>query len=352
MRLTLLVPELIWSEPGDTEAQAPAAGSALAKILAQCHFRSRPNPGWESALRELAGLTADSSLAALRALGDGLAEARQDPACWLCADPVHLRFHQERLVLADASGIGLATDECAGLSERLNDALDGRGRIVFAGPTRAYLRLATPPTAPVDTLPTLSRKIGCVVRPTDFGADAGLRSLANEIQMLLHADPVNQAREASGRPPVNALWLWGNGQQPASRGKLGPGEEIDTLVGEHPLLRGIASVLGTSVAPTLPATTSHALVLLDALSHPAQYQDAMHYAECWRELDRLHLQPLTARLRRRKIRRADIVAPTVFGQLSWQLTPLSAWRGAFGRGSWASFLHRLAEQEPRQDAHR
>jgi hypothetical protein len=38
-----------------------------------------------------------------------------------------------------------------------------------------------------------------------------LRRLQNEVQMLLHGHPVNQAREARGRLPVNSFWLSGCG---------------------------------------------------------------------------------------------------------------------------------------------
>ena len=42
------------------------------------------------------------------------------------------------------------------------------------------------------------------------GPDAGaLQRLMTEIQRWLHGLPLNAAREAAGRLPVNALWLWG-----------------------------------------------------------------------------------------------------------------------------------------------
>ena len=37
-------------------------------------------------------------------------------------------------------------------------------------------------------------------------------ALLNEAQMVLHAHPVNEAREARGEPAVNSLWLWGAGR--------------------------------------------------------------------------------------------------------------------------------------------
>jgi hypothetical protein len=42
------------------------------------------------------------------------------------------------------------------------------------------------------------------------------RVLFNELQVLLHAHPVNAARIARGRLPINALWLWGAGSLPVT----------------------------------------------------------------------------------------------------------------------------------------
>jgi hypothetical protein len=36
--------------------------------------------------------------------------------------------------------------------------------------------------------------------------------LLTEVQMVLHAHPVNEAREARGEPTVNSVWLWGAGR--------------------------------------------------------------------------------------------------------------------------------------------
>jgi hypothetical protein len=38
--------------------------------------------------------------------------------------------------------------------------------------------------------------------------------LINEIQMLLFAHPLNEAREERGELPVNSVWFWGNGAVP------------------------------------------------------------------------------------------------------------------------------------------
>ena len=52
------------------------------------------------------------------------------------------------------------------------------------------------------------------------GPDGALvRSLMNEIQMVLHEHPVNESRARRNEPVINAVWLWGFGARcrPSSR---------------------------------------------------------------------------------------------------------------------------------------
>ena len=349
MRLTLLIPELLWSEPGDSEANAPAGTSQLAKILAQRHFTRRTNEGWEATLLRLAGLHAESSLASLRALGDGIEASANTAgtARWLCADPVHLRFHQNRLVLADGHELALAADELSALAQRLNAALAGRAEFFFAGPTRGYVRVAATSDSDTDrgkatgrAGQALSRKIGCEVRPSDFGSDPELRGLANEIQMLLHADPLNQAREAAGQPSLNALWLWGDGESPR-RAEMDKDHAIDAIAGQHPLIGGIARTLGIPHLADGESAARHTLHFIDTLSTPTHYQDSAGFAKAWQTLSQQHFDPALSALRRWRLQRLDIVAPVVFGELDWQLSPVPAWLGRLRRGHWTDLVTRL-----------
>ena len=49
--------------------------------------------------------------------------------------------------------------------------------------------------------------------PSGAGS-AELRALASEIEMWLHALPLNRRRERRGEPGISSLWLWGGGQPP------------------------------------------------------------------------------------------------------------------------------------------
>jgi hypothetical protein len=49
--------------------------------------------------------------------------------------------------------------------------------------------------------------------PSGAGS-AELRALASEIEMWLHALPLNRRRQLRGEPGISSLWLWGGGQPP------------------------------------------------------------------------------------------------------------------------------------------
>ena len=64
----------------------------------------------------------------------------------------------------------------------------------------------------------------------------------NEAQMVLHAHPVNQAREARGELAVNSVWFWGAGEP----GPI-PRRRFDEVVADDPLVRALARRGGARV---------------------------------------------------------------------------------------------------------
>jgi hypothetical protein len=53
---------------------------------------------------------------------------------------------------------------------------------------------------------------GQLLRADDPARQGKLLRLASELQMLLYAHPVNDAREREGQPAINALWMHGAGR--------------------------------------------------------------------------------------------------------------------------------------------
>ncbi|MDD2915963.1 MAG: hypothetical protein PHP70_11660 [Gallionella sp.] len=163
----------------------------------------------ENHLCELFGVACklDAPIAPISAAFDGLIHASD--GCWLRADPVHLSLQRDQMLLLP--DMRISADEAAQMCASLNRHFAGQGVEFYAPhPQRWYLRLDTLPD--IATVP-LSQAVGHDVHGLLPTGSEALRwhQLGNEIQMLLFAHPVNEAREARGELPVNSVWLWGCG---------------------------------------------------------------------------------------------------------------------------------------------
>lgn len=323
MQLTLLIPELVWSDPDDRGIYDVLDASALSALIARGALSAEPPLAAEEWLAARFGLPAPAPIAALRGAGDGIDVG---DAQWICADPVHLRFHQERLVLADESQIGLTAAESAALLATLNEHLGDLGEFIATGSGRWAVRLKQ---AVSRSAPPLSRAIGREVRLDALFADPLLKRAGHEAQMLLHTHPVNGGRETTGQMTVNALWFWG-------AGRLGgpPAAPGCRLFSSAPVAHGLARLGGAAIAPppkslaeflrTGPATD--AIVELDALALPASYENGPEYLEVWKRLDQDWFGGLGRALRSGRIGALKLVVPSAFGLLTWSLTRLAVWK--------------------------
>lgn len=145
----------------------------------------------------------DVPIAPISAAFDGLAEG-----CWMRSDPVHLYLQRDQLLMA---GVQVSGAEAAALSASLNAHFAGQGMEFFAPhPQRWYVRLNELPR--MSTTPLSQVVGGDVRRVLPAGEDASnWHRVFNEIQMLLFAHPLNEAREARGEMPINSVWFWGGG---------------------------------------------------------------------------------------------------------------------------------------------
>ncbi|WP_295882456.1 phosphoglycerate mutase [uncultured Thiohalocapsa sp.] len=218
---------------------------------------------------------------------------------WLHADPVHLRPDRDLLRLFDARHLGISQAEADGLVAELNAHFADDGLRVHApAADRWYLRCGTPPA--MSTTP-LAQVTGQHIDPyLPTGADASRwGALMSEAQMLLFQSPVNQAREAAGRPAVNGLWCWGGGRWRV------PSTPPDLAVGSTPLLRGLAAAgdaahrpqPGADVGTLLSGADGRLLVVWDALEEALADRDVAAWAGAVERLEQW-LAPLPAALRR------------------------------------------------------
>ena len=175
-------------------------------------------PPHERALAELWGWQgADGALpfAAHHAQLDGVAV---NDLCWAELTPLHLRVGAEQVSAIDTAALHLDVDASRALFEALAELFPAAEGWVaaWAAPLRWYVAHAS-----LQGLPSasLDRVLGRGVDPWMPEARR-LRTLQNEVQMLLHNHCVNDAREARGELVVNSVWISGCGTAQALRPTL------------------------------------------------------------------------------------------------------------------------------------
>jgi hypothetical protein len=292
MHCELVVPGLF---AGDTEARAPA----LELLLARGRCATAESLGLEGWLRTAFGVDAPALPAgALTLLAGG-----EDPGstCWVRADPVHLRLARDRLIVVPDAAFAVSPEEADTLVEALNRHFAGVLELHAVDERRWCARLEE--SLALDAPSALA----CAGRDVDLtariGGEAGRRwsRLLNEAQMLLHAHPVNQARDARGEPAINSLWLWGAGYAPQ-----GLKARWQSVFASDPLPLGLAKASGAQPR-RLPETAEEwlaqappegrHLVVLDALRGPMALGQAAEYRESIDSLERHWFAPLLDGLR-------------------------------------------------------
>jgi hypothetical protein len=296
MPLHLVVPGLLLAAERLRESARDLKLPGLATLLGRGERRPLASRSLADWIATAFGLPeGEAPWGALRLLGDG-----GDPGgdCWLCADPAHLRFARDMLVVVGSREIGLDMQESSRLVEMLDTELAATGRFSATAPDRWYLRALLAPD--IRTQP-LERVIG---RPLDLylpeGPDAkAWRAVLNEAQILLHNHAVNLEREAAGRPTANTIWLWGAGRLPSGLARPG-----GTLLAQDPLPRGAALAARMSVGdlpagpgPAIASARSGSVIaVLDALREPALYLDVSAWRAALTELENRWFRPAMSAL--------------------------------------------------------
>lgn len=360
MQLHLVLPGLLWPEKLLHEAVADLALPALSWLLGRARLNWQSPCTLEASLCQAMGMAAADdaaadqhdqhdqhdqyAFAALRLLGE-----QQSPAehTWLCADPVHLALEKRRITLdencppatqaelqAIASALQQLLQDEAELAQTLSiqaflPGQDGRG----------YLQLKQQPN--MQTTPPSAASGFESLQPQGKAALPWRRFL-NHAQMLLHALPCNQQRQARHQPVLNSLWLWGAGQLPARQNNV----SYPLLYGDHPLLPGLArwaQVRHSAVLPATPAdffipaknatnarhTKPHAhntLLLLDSLHAASRQYDLLQWREQMLALEQHWLQPLQQACVQGRVRQLRITALGDDSHLELQLQRASRWQ--------------------------
>ena len=325
--LTLIVPGLIWTRQALADLTCDLSLPAFATLLGRGRLQQHPPRGTAETLAEVAGLKAPLPVAALRRLAFRQHPASHDDGDWLCLDPVRLRLTERTMIVDDPRGLKLTAAESAALAASLAPILAELGELEAISSQAWHLRLSAgvSATAAFTALPDAIGRAATAL-PLE-PAYAPWRRAINEAQMLLHAHPVNQAREAAGQPPVNSLWPWGGGRLP----------EFDNGAGAHaalwsddPVAQGIARLLRIecTALPTRFAGTGgrRTLAVHDALEHPARTGDALAWRDELVRFEADWLAPALDALRGGRLDALRLLAPGELAAVDVQLRRHDLWK--------------------------
>lgn len=288
--LTLVVPGLRWPAQALADLGQGLALPALCRLLGGGRLTAAPAAGSQELIARRLGIAAPLPAAALRHLALGL--AAPEGRC-ICLDPIHLGFVERRMMVGDPRELALDMADAESLAVSLAPTFAAFGELRVATPNAWHLRLAPGQAEPATTpLPDL------IGRRADLGLamlDKPWRQALNDAQILLHAHPVNQAREAAGKPAVNSLWPWGGGGLAAPAATA---PRATALWAEAIELQGLAKHLGLASMP-LPAAwpgtaAGDIIALLDTLAGPARRADGQAWREELARLERDWFAPLLA----------------------------------------------------------
>lgn len=230
---------------------------------------------------------------------------------WLRADPVHLSFDRDRLVLADAQKLEITPEQAGRLVAEIMEVFIADGWLLKAPhPARWYLK---PKRAPQLITSPLSQVVGRDIRGfLPRGPDEKpWQTIMNEIQILLHGSTVNVEREKEGKLPVNSLWFWGSGRMPRIASVA-----WTSVWSNEPVSLSLAKLSGT-LAAGLPAsyadwrrqanTAGEHLVVLDAAHDATLYADAPRWLEALEKLETDWMEPLLRDLKAGAISRVTVI---------------------------------------------
>ncbi len=309
MRFDFLVPGLLGSPSAQKLCEfAPALATLLARASVSEH-RAESLESWV-AIGFGAASNRTFPFAAVASRAESI--AHESEKYWLRADPIHLSVNRDRMVLLDASQLDITPAESVALLQTLVEHFKKDNFSIHAPyPERWYISSNQP--IAIHSHPT-SEVRGCNVADYWFdGADRALwQTRLSEMQMLLHAHPVNEAREAAGRLQINGIWFWGAGDMPSALTR-----NYAQIVSNDVLLKGIASITAVrfinasqfSWSELSVIQNGNTLLALDHLASPAVYGEWDTWQTALTALERNWFKPALSALKMGQLKEIKIYAP-------------------------------------------
>lgn len=264
----------------------------------------------EPMLAACCGLTADFALARITALYD-LACPAPAPDL-LRSDPVHLHADPNKVLVYGPNQLELSAAEADDLLGSLQQEFPALGWQRGTAPTRWYIQRPAEVAGIAPSAQWLSGRSITPFMPLAAPQRAWRRWL-NDLQMVLHENPVNHARVRRGLPAVNGVWWFGGGEE------LIPGAcPFTQLIGNDVLLAGLARQTGLAWQPQARpelglAAAGDVLMVAGTAFGEATTEDLISLAE----IETQWLPKLVSALRRGRLRALTFVTATHRARLSW-----------------------------------
>lgn len=319
--VTLLIPALFWPHAGvDHDAPiSPALGTLLGRgdcSEALCDDDQVWLCGQFGVTRQ-----ADWPVAPIALLGAGIAPGDD---FWLSADPVHLQVNRDQLLLLAPETLSITDAEAASLCAALNRHF-AADHFTFLAPQphRWYLKTAQPARIQTSSLSQVAGRD--VDRMLPQGEDRlDWHRTFNEIQMVLHAHPVNEQREQRGALPINSLWFSGGGKLPRAS------TAFSSVIGSSALAHGLSKLAGIAFVHAgqgiAAIGTNDVLVELDEAAKAAMQLDPSAWKQALENLEQHWVVPLAELLKKGRIR--ELVIATVDNDrcYRWSISRTNLWR--------------------------
>ena len=303
---------LPWLQPALAAAVASEnlpSLEALGWLGGRGRLRTRATADWREWLLEpMGGAKVLAAAPAGPALAARHGHAVDGTGSWCVAQPVHLAAGLDHVRMSGLDAASPTTEEAAALGTTISAHFGADGPAIVAFVEGAWLL-------------RFSTVVECVTQPPDAvtghdvhdsmpaGRDgARIRSLMNEIQMLMHEHPVNARRERARQLPINGWWLWGFGAQSHPAGVDSRGWSMRS---DDPWLRALWP---SAVTPAMTALEGDTLI---AMAQPPSPDNGQALAA----IDAGLLHWLAALVRDGRIGQLDLVA----GDRQLSLTPAARW---------------------------
>ena len=296
--------------------KTPALAMLLSRAGAERIVRGEDGPvlAHEAWLARAAGLPSASNhgetsapLAVAVMRGYGLAPAEGH---WFMVQPIHVQMARTHLTMADPRNLALADADARALFELARPYFEETGRTLLYGDATTWFVRADDWAG----VQTCSPDAATGMNLSDWvpsGANAlALRKLQNEIQMLWHEHPVNEARQARGLVPVNSIWPWAGAAANAADAATPAQTPALSVAGAPAWMTALSSPAALRDAP-LPAVLAHGAPRITAVrADLIQSASAGEWSSWLLEMQRLeqeYFAPLLAALKDGRVAQLTLV---------------------------------------------